>query len=70
MCFETPGGCLSWLYEQQAKLVYLPQELSDVDAKFGEIVKVAHEYSRAQVDQIDAALTPPPAPSPRPARSS
>jgi L-lactate dehydrogenase complex protein LldG len=57
MCFETPGGCLSWLYEQQAKLVYLPQELSDLDAKFGEIVKLTHEYSRAQVDEIDAALT-------------
>lgn len=57
VCFETPGGCLSWLYEQQAKLVYLPQELSDLDAKFGEIVNLTHEYSRAQVDEIDAALT-------------
>jgi L-lactate dehydrogenase complex protein LldG len=38
-------------------LVYLPRELSDLDAKFSEIVNLTHEYSRAQVDEIDAALT-------------
>jgi len=57
LCFDTPGGCLSWLYEQQAKLVYLPEALSSLDAKFSEIVQLTHDYTRAQVDEIDAALT-------------
>jgi L-lactate dehydrogenase complex protein LldG len=57
LCFDTPGGCLSWLYEQQAKLVYLPEALASLDAKFSEIVQLTHDYTRAQVDEIDAALT-------------
>lgn len=57
LCFDTPGGCLSWLYEQQAKLVYLPEALAALDAKFSEIVQLTHDYTRAQVDEIDAALT-------------
>jgi L-lactate dehydrogenase complex protein LldG len=57
LCFDTPGGCLSWLYEQQAKLVYLPEALASLDAKFSEIVQLTHDYARAQVDEIDAALT-------------
>lgn len=57
LCFDTPGGCLSWLFEQQAKLVYLPEELASLDAKFSEIVKITHDYTRARVDEIDAALT-------------
>ena len=57
LCFDTPGGCLSWLYEQQAKLVYLPAALALLDAKFSEIVQLTHDYTRAQVDEIDAALT-------------
>lgn len=57
LCFDTPGGCLSWLYEQQAKLVYLPESLSALDAKFSEILKITLGYARAQVDEIDAAFT-------------
>jgi L-lactate dehydrogenase complex protein LldG len=57
VCFDDTGGCLAWLREQQAQLVYLPQELSDLDAKFREIVNQTHEYSREKVDEIDAALT-------------
>lgn len=57
LCFDTPGGCLSWLYEQQAKLVYLPETLSALDAKFSEILKITRDYTRAQVDEIDAAFT-------------
>ena len=57
LCFDTPGGCSSWLYEQQAKLVYLPETLSALDAKFSEIFKITHDYTRAQVDEIDAAFT-------------
>ena len=57
LCFDTPGGCLSWLYEQQAKLVYLPETLSSLDAKFSEIVQLTRDYTRGRVDEIDAALT-------------
>lgn len=57
LCFDTPGGCLSWLYEQQAKLVYLSEALSSFDAKFSEILRIAHDYTRGRVDEIDAALT-------------
>jgi L-lactate dehydrogenase complex protein LldG len=57
LCFDTPGGCLSWLFEQQAKLVYLPEALASFTAKFSEIVQLTHDYTRAQVDEIDAALT-------------
>lgn len=57
LCFDTPGGCLSWLYEQQAKLVYFPEVLSELDGKFAEIVNLTHDYTREQVDEIDAALT-------------
>ncbi|MFN9960410.1 MAG: hypothetical protein ACK55I_45585, partial [bacterium] len=45
LCFDTPGGCSSWLYEQQAKLVYLPETLSALDAKFSEIFKITHDYT-------------------------
>jgi hypothetical protein len=57
LCFDTPGGCLSWLFEQQAKLVYLAEALASLDAKFSEIVQLTHDYTRAQGDEIDAALT-------------
>lgn len=57
LCFETPGGCLSWLYEQQAELVYLTGALEALEAKFSEIVRITRDYTRARVDEIDAALT-------------
>lgn len=57
LCFDTAGGCLSWLFEQQAKMVYLPEELASLDAKFSEFVKLTHDYKRARVDEIDAAFT-------------
>jgi len=57
LCFDTPGGCVSWLFEQQTKLVFLPEELASLDAKFSGVVKLTHAYTRAQVDEIDAALS-------------
>jgi len=56
--FASPGDCLSWLFENRAAEVYLPDSLRDVTARFAGIVDVVHEYSRAHVDEIDAALTP------------
>jgi L-lactate dehydrogenase complex protein LldG len=58
MVFASAGECLSWLFENRAAKVYVPDSLRDVTAKFDGIVEVVHEYSRAQVDEIDAALTP------------
>lgn len=56
--FASPGDCLSWLFENRATKVYLPESLRALTAKFEGIVEVVHEYSREDVDQIDAALTP------------
>ena len=56
--FASSRDCLSWLFESGATKVYIPESLRDVTAKFPGIVEVVHEYSRAQVDEIDAALTP------------
>ncbi|MBJ7259872.1 MAG: LUD domain-containing protein [Chthoniobacterales bacterium] len=56
--FASAGDCLSWLFENRAAKVYVPDSLRDVTAKFDGMVELVHEYSRAQVDEIDAALTP------------
>lgn len=56
--FASPGDCLSWLFENRATKVYVPESLRALTAKFDGIVEVVHEYSREDVDQIDAALTP------------
>jgi L-lactate dehydrogenase complex protein LldG len=56
--FASAGDCLSWLFEHRAAKVYVPDSLRDVTAKFDGMVELVHEYSRAQVDEIDAALTP------------
>ena len=58
MVFASAGDWLSWLFEQRVAKVYVPESLRDVAAKFDGIVEVVHQYSRAQVDEIDAALTP------------
>jgi L-lactate dehydrogenase complex protein LldG len=58
MVFACTGDCLSWLFENRAAKVYVPDSLRDVTTEFDGIVEVVHEYSRAQVDEIDAALTP------------
>lgn len=57
-CFASVSDCLSWLFEQQTRRVYVPPALRELTAKFDGIVEVVHEYSRGQVDEIDAALTP------------
>jgi L-lactate dehydrogenase complex protein LldG len=57
-CFTSAGDCLSWLFEQQVGKVYVPDALADLTAKFDGIVQVVRQYSRGQVDEIDAALTP------------
>jgi L-lactate dehydrogenase complex protein LldG len=56
--FASPSECLSWLFEQRAAKVYIPESLRDVAATFNGLVEVVDVYSRAQVDEIDAALTP------------
>jgi L-lactate dehydrogenase complex protein LldG len=58
MVFASAGDCLSWLFEQCANKVYVPESLREVAAKFDGIVQVVHHYARGQVDEIDAALTP------------
>ena len=58
MVFASAGDCLSWLFENRAAKVYVPESLRQVTAKFEGIVEVVHEYSRAQVDEVDAAFTP------------
>ncbi len=58
MVFASASDCLSWLFEQRANKVYVPESLRDVTVKFDGIVELVHEYARAQVDEIDAALTP------------
>lgn len=56
--FASSRHCLSWLFESSATKVYIPESMRDVTAEFPGIAEVVHEYSRAQVDEIDAALTP------------
>lgn len=56
--FASISDCLSWLFEQQTKKVFVPESLQQLTAKFDGIVEAVHHYSRAQVDEIDAAITP------------
>ena len=56
--FASVSDCLSWLFEQQTRKVYLPESLQQLTAKVDGIVEFVHHYSRAQVDEIDAAITP------------
>ena len=58
MVFASAGDCLSWLFENRAAKVYVPESLRQVTAKFEGIVEVVHDYSRARVDEVDAAFTP------------
>lgn len=56
--FASAGDCLAWLFANRAAKVYVPESLRDVTAGFPGTVEVVGQYSRAQVDEIDAALTP------------
>jgi L-lactate dehydrogenase complex protein LldG len=56
--FASVSDCLSWLFEQQTRKVFVPESLQQLTAKFDGIVETVHRYSRAQVDEIDAAITP------------
>ena len=57
-CFVSVSDCLSWLFEQQTRRVYVPASLRELTVKFDGAVEVVPEYARDQVDEIDAALTP------------
>lgn len=56
--FGSVADCLAWISNNRAAKIYVPAMMRDLAAEFGNSVAVVHEYSRAQVDEIDAALTP------------
>ena len=57
-CFSSVSDCLSWLFEQQTRKVFVPDSSAEFAAKFEGFVEVVRDYSRDQVDEIDASLTP------------
>jgi L-lactate dehydrogenase complex protein LldG len=56
--FADATACARWLREDGAQLVYLAPALADLAPIFAAELAVTHEYSRARVDEIDAAVTP------------
>lgn len=55
--FADAAACARWLREDGAKLVYLAPALAELAPVFAAELEVTHEYSRARVDEIDAAVT-------------
>jgi len=56
-CFSSVSDCLSWLFEQQPRKVFMPDSSCDLAGKFEGFFEVVRHYSRDQVDEIDASLT-------------
>jgi L-lactate dehydrogenase complex protein LldG len=52
------SDCLSWLFEQQTRKIFIPDSSGELAAKFVGFLEVVRNYSRDQVDEIDASLTP------------
>ncbi|MEY3481687.1 MAG: hypothetical protein RIQ71_2462 [Verrucomicrobiota bacterium] len=57
-CFSSVSDCLSWLFEQQTRKIFIPDSSGEFAAKFVGFLEVVRNYSRDQVDEIDASLTP------------
>jgi len=55
--FSTPADCARWLKADGATLLYLAPELAHLESVFSAELTVTREYSRARVDEIDAAVT-------------
>ena len=55
--FDDPAACAQWLANDGAKRVYLAPALASLEPVFRAFVDVTTSYARADVDQIDAAVT-------------
>jgi L-lactate dehydrogenase complex protein LldG len=51
-CFTDMGSCAAWLHSQGVRVVYIPAPLTHLACE------VTSEYTRARVNEIDAAFTP------------
>lgn len=57
-CFTDMESCAAWLREQGVRCVHIPAPLTRLAALCSEFCEVTSEYSRARVNEIDAAFTP------------
>jgi len=57
-CFTDMESCAAWLREQGVRCVYIPAPLTRLASLCSEFCEVTAEYTRARVNEIDAAFTP------------
>ena len=57
-CFTDMESCAAWLRAEGIRTVYIPAPLARLAALCSEFCEVTSEYTRARVNEIDAAFTP------------
>jgi len=57
-CFTDLESCAAWLRSQGVRTVYIPAPLTRLALLCSEFSEVTSEYTRARVNEIDAAFTP------------
>lgn len=56
-CFSSADACLDWLGEERIAKVFIPEDLRPLVGEIGGHGEITAAYTRARVDEIDAALT-------------
>jgi len=57
-CFTDPTDLVTWLASQVSQQVYVPPGWDELADSLAEVATVTRTYRRAQLHEIDAALTP------------
>jgi len=57
-CFTDMESCAAWLRAEGVRTVYIPAPLTRLAGLCSEFCEVTTEYTRARVNEIDAAFTP------------